>query len=148
MPRRPIIYGSAPHRRDASHFHQTQVGTIGGAAFANLARELLGYATSNPLYRAVASTEAAVDGGAFVLWCLETLAKRGATLTPLARLERRVPTCVPASIYLERDLRDDDSELPSRSRRHRLSVRDSGPLSGYFTANVRNHSVFGGDIEF
>ena len=42
------------------------------------------------MYKAV--DPGAVDGGAFVLWCLETLAAHGATLTPLARLERRVPT--------------------------------------------------------
>ena len=71
--------------RDADY-----VGTIGGAAFAGLARELPSYATLRPVYKAV--DPGAVDGGAFVLWCLETLAAHGATLTPLARLERRVPT--------------------------------------------------------
>ena len=101
--------------RDADY-----VGTIGGAAFAGLARELPSYATLRPVYKAV--DPGAVDGGAFVLWCLETLAAHGATLTPLARLERRVPT-----LYVK----NEEEKGDARAFAHDLSrcVADQQPES-------------------
>ena len=72
--------------RDADY-----VGTVGGAAFARLSAELPKYADARGDFYAAFEVYGAPPSNdeAFVQWCLDRLAKHGATLTPLMRPERR-----------------------------------------------------------
>lgn len=66
------------------------IGTIGGLAFSRLVAQLPLYEATHDTYTAFEVYGAApVNDDVFVQWCLERLAKEGATLTPLMRPERR-----------------------------------------------------------